>query len=74
MVVLQYGGLYADMDTECRKPFDELIQENDAMIAGWERESATPEIAAEMRDVRQRQVTFVPLMDRLAVILLIRGE
>ncbi|KAK9809455.1 hypothetical protein WJX73_009406 [Symbiochloris irregularis] len=55
MVVLRFGGLYLDIDTECRKPFDELIQQNDTMLAGWERESATPEIAAEMRDVRQRQ-------------------
>jgi mannosyltransferase OCH1-like enzyme len=25
MVVLRYGGLYADIDTECHRPMDELV-------------------------------------------------
>ena len=45
MVILKHGGVYADMDTECRRPLREVIQPHDSMVVGWENEFATLEIA-----------------------------
>ena len=45
MVILKHGGVYADMDTECRRPLRDVIQPQDTMVVGWENEFATLEIA-----------------------------
>ncbi len=50
------GGLYADVDTECRRPMDEIIKPRDTLLVGWENEFATPEIAAHRNYARTRQV------------------
>lgn len=50
------GGLYADVDTECRRPMDDIIKPRDTMLVGWENEFATPEIAAHRNYARTRQV------------------
>ena len=56
MVVLRMGGLYADVDTECRRAMDDIIKPRDTMLVGWENEFATPEIAAHRNYARTRQV------------------
>ena len=56
MVVLRMGGLYADVDTECRRAMDDIIKPRDTLLAGWENEFATPEIAAHRNYARTRQV------------------
>lgn len=55
MVVLSEGGFYADLDTDCRSPLDDLIQPGDQMIVGWEHEFST--VAEKQRKfyARQRQ-------------------
>ncbi|KAL3159283.1 hypothetical protein ABBQ32_011245 [Trebouxia sp. C0010 RCD-2024] len=56
MVVLRMGGLYADVDTECRRAMDDIIKPRDTLLVGWENEFATPEIAAHRNYARTRQV------------------
>ena len=56
MVVLRYGGIYADVDTECGRPLDDFIRPTDSFIAGWEDEYATAELAVSFRFARQRQM------------------
>ena len=36
MILYQFGGLYADIDAEALKPFDDLIEKDDTMIVGTE--------------------------------------
>jgi mannosyltransferase OCH1-like enzyme len=55
-VVLRLGGVYADLDTECRKPLSDLIQPRDTLVAGWENEFAVPVDAEKRHYVRSRQV------------------
>ena len=45
MVVLKYGGVYADVDTECRQPLDPLVQEEDSLIVGLEQDFPSWEAA-----------------------------
>ena len=47
MVILKYGGVYSDIDTECRRPLSSIIKARDTMVVGWENEFATPGIAAD---------------------------
>ena len=56
MVVLRLGGVYADVDTECRKPLDQLILPYDTMVVSWENEFPTAEEASRRQYVRKRQV------------------
>ena len=56
LVVLRYGGVYADVDTECRVPLDELLAPTDTLVVGWENEFATASKAAARKYVRKRQV------------------
>lgn len=56
-VVLRYGGVYADLDTECRQPMDALIQPRDTLVACWENEFSTEAEAERRNYVRPRQVT-----------------
>ncbi|KAK9810871.1 hypothetical protein WJX73_003773 [Symbiochloris irregularis] len=56
MVILRYGGVHADVDTQAIRPLDDLIQENDTLLACWENEFATPWEAKWQACVRQRQV------------------
>ena len=56
MILLRFGGIYADIDTECRIPIDTLILPTDTMVVGWENEWATNAVAFEHHYVRRRQV------------------
>jgi mannosyltransferase OCH1-like enzyme len=56
MVVLRMGGVYADVDTECRRPLNSLILPRDTLVVGWENEFPTAEEAAARKYVRKRQV------------------
>ena len=57
MVVLRLGGLYADMDTECKKPLNDLIEPHDTMLVGWENEFPNMDHARFRSYARERQVT-----------------
>ncbi|GMH40318.1 hypothetical protein BSKO_08222 [Bryopsis sp. KO-2023] len=56
MVILRYGGVYADIDTESIAPLDSVIRSGDRLVAGWEAEVATSEEAFNRHFVRKRQV------------------
>lgn len=57
MVVLRLGGVYADVDTECRQPMDGLIRPRDTMVVGWENEFMSPAEAEHRHYVRSRQAS-----------------
>ena len=59
-MVLRLGGVYADLDTECRRPMSELILPKDTMVGGWENEFARPQDAEARHYVRNRQVRALP--------------
>jgi hypothetical protein len=54
--VLRHGGVYADIDTECRKPIDDFVRASDTLVVGWENEFATDDEAYARHFVRRRQV------------------
>jgi len=56
MVVLRHGGVYADIDTECRKPIDDFVRASDTLVVGWENEFATDDEAYARHFVRRRQI------------------
>ena len=56
LVVLRLGGLYADMDTECRTDLESLIAPGDTLVVGWENEFPSPARAAGRQYARTRQV------------------
>jgi hypothetical protein len=71
MVVLRMGGVYADIDTECRKPLNNLILPRDTLVVGWENEFSTAEEASSRKYVRKRQVSpFVCLDGSSATVLI----
>lgn len=52
MVISRMGGVYADLDVECRQPLDAIILPSDTLLVGWEQEApasaaarATPAVA-----------------------------
>ena len=54
--MLRYGGVYADVDTECGSPLDNIILPDDTFLAGWEDEYATADAALDYKFSRQRQL------------------
>lgn len=56
MILLRFGGVYADLDTECRRSFDEFIQPTDSLIAGWESDFPDEATRIKMRFARQQQI------------------
>ncbi|GAX86335.1 hypothetical protein CEUSTIGMA_g13747.t1 [Chlamydomonas eustigma] len=36
LVILKFGGVYADADVECRKPLDLVIKPLDTLVTGWQ--------------------------------------
>lgn len=56
MVILRLGGVYADIDVECRQPLDTVIRATDTMVVGWEAEVASDAAAFRRHFVRKRQV------------------
>ena len=68
-MVLRLGGVYADLDTECRRPLAELIRPRDTLVAGWENEFDKPADAEKRHYVRSRQVhseVFQPTQAQLS--------
>ena len=53
--MLRVGGVYADVDTECRQPMDGVLRANDSMVVGWENEFDSPAEAEHRHYVRSRQ-------------------
>ena len=47
MIVLRAGGVYADLDAECRRPLDGMLHSKDALVAGWDNEFSEPQAALE---------------------------
>ena len=56
MIIYKYGGVYTDIDTECRTPLDEVLLPTDTMVVGWEYESESQLSALDHHYVRQNQV------------------
>ncbi|KAL4444209.1 hypothetical protein ABPG75_011946 [Micractinium tetrahymenae] len=56
MVILRHGGVYADVDAECRRPLDALLHSKDTLVAGWDNEWANATAALQAGYVRQRQL------------------
>lgn len=56
LVVLRYGGVYADIDTECTQPLDEAIRSDDTLLVGWEGEEPSWERLMNRHFARYRQV------------------
>lgn len=56
LALLRYGGVYVDTDVECKRPFDDIIAADDALVVGWENEFPTVEIATERTYARQKQI------------------
>jgi len=56
LVVLRLGGVYADIDTECRVGLDAVIRQSDTMVVGWEAEVPDAEAALRRHFSRTRQV------------------
>ncbi len=56
MVILRYGGIYADLDTECLISMDDVIDAEDEMIVGWESDLKDEKAAIPRHFVRRRQV------------------
>jgi mannosyltransferase OCH1-like enzyme len=56
MVVLRLGGVYADIDVECRQPLDSVIQPADTLLVGWDAELPDTAAAATQQYARQRQI------------------
>ena len=56
MVILRYGGVYADLDTECLISMDDIIDAEDEMIVGWEGDLKDETAAIPRHFVRRRQV------------------
>lgn len=55
-MVLRYGGLYADIDTECGMNLEDILQPEDGFVAGWEQEFPTQDMAIGYKFARQRQI------------------
>lgn len=45
--MLRYGGVYADIDTECKRPLDDIVQSRDTLVVGWENEFPLPKAAVD---------------------------
>lgn len=45
MVLLKHGGLYTDVDTECKQPMDQLVLPRDSLIVGLEQDFPSWEAA-----------------------------
>lgn len=56
LVVLRYGGVYADVDTESRMSMESVIEPGDSLVVGWEAEFPSGVEAFERHFVRMRQV------------------
>jgi len=56
LVVLRYGGVYADLDAECMVPLDQMLQPDDVFLVGWECDTESVEAAFKRHFVRQRQI------------------
>lgn len=56
LIVLKHGGVYADVDTECKQPLDELVNAKDTLIVGWENEFDSDAKAYSRHFVRRRQL------------------
>lgn len=56
MVVLKYGGIYADLDTECRVPLEKVIRSKDKLVVGWEMEFKTDDETVRRSYARRRQI------------------
>lgn len=47
MVILRVGGVYADIDTECKQPLDAVIRSRDTLVVGWENDFPSAQKAVQ---------------------------
>ena len=66
LVVFRYGGVYADIDTECKQPLDQIIRHSDSLLVGWEGEAPDHDALVHRHFARYRQVCFFPVHILLA--------
>ena len=55
LVVYLEGGVYADLDTAAAAPLSGWLRPDDALVAGWEADSAGVDAMLARGDVRRRQ-------------------
>lgn len=55
LVVLRYGGVYADIDAELRQPLDDVIRSTDMLVVGWEAEAGDDAEMLHRHLARRRQ-------------------
>lgn len=60
LVVLRYGGVYGDIDTECKQPLDQVIRHTDSLLVGWEGEAPDHDALVHRHFARYRQVRITP--------------
>lgn len=53
LVLLEYGGLYADIDCECRRPLD-FLDAQDEFVVGPELDTTSPRVMQLIRSDRPR--------------------
>lgn len=53
------GGVYADVDTECVRPLDELLLPSDTLVVGWENAFDTAQHAYNRNYARIHQLLQV---------------
>lgn len=56
VVLLSRGGVYADMDVECARPFDEVLLPSDQLVVGWENHFETLDEASRRTYGRRVQL------------------
>jgi len=54
LVVHKHGGVYADIDTECRASFDDIIKPQDTLVVGMENDKDLGGVASGY--VREKQI------------------
>jgi hypothetical protein len=74
LVVLRYGGVYADIDTECKQPLDQVIRHTDSLLVGWEGEATDHDALVHRHFARYRQVFCSLMLRALAACLLLTSK
>ena len=56
LIIYKFGGVYTDIDTECKAPLDDILMPTDTMVVGWEHDSSSSAMALKDHYVRTMQV------------------
>lgn len=47
MVILRHGGAFVDAGTECKRPLEDILREEDSLVMGWDKEFASGQAAVD---------------------------